>query len=305
MLSPSFCSQQLPKLHTAPGSHAQWPQAQAVRAARTTACPDICISRFMVHHTHTCKAATWEQHSESQGWEYYLDRESFFICSADTAFVLPRGSFWGTPQMTWDPNPVTSLLSVTRGGSCPTKHRIQQNSTRIFSACQWNADNMTVLRGGCYCRQLVLLYYCSLQLWQSRQRAALTGLNFPVSSVTSWELISTNIFDSPPLQSAHMAQPSSITLWNTASFSSFSYTYLFQNYCKKMTNNNIYNIREKNPWYFCMILFSYRQTLNSCFSEETAGTQQDLIHLECRAACNNHKIKTHQWRNHLRCLEET
>lgn len=44
--------------------------------------------------------------------------------------------------------------------------------------------------------------------------------------------------------------------------------------------------------------------LNSCFSEEVAATQQDLIYLESRATYNTHKIKTHQQRNHLRHLEE-
>lgn len=147
-----------------------------------------------MHRTHTCKAATWEQHSESQGWQYYLDRESFFICSTDTAFVLPRGSFWGTPRCyptnaVWS-KPCHSTAQCHWWGNCPREHRNQHNTTWIFSARQWNADNVTVLRGVCYCRQLVLLYYYSLELWQSRQRAVLTGLNFPVSSVTSWELIS-------------------------------------------------------------------------------------------------------------------
>lgn len=39
------------KLHTAPGSCAHWPQAQAVSAGRT-ARPDIHISRFIASHTY-------------------------------------------------------------------------------------------------------------------------------------------------------------------------------------------------------------------------------------------------------------
>lgn len=186
-------------------------------------------------------------------------------------------------------------------GNCPRKHRNQQNTTWIVSAWQWNADNVTALHTAC---TVTLLFS-----WAVTEQTE-GCLDWPEFPSVLWNIMGAH---QPPTQTSLISSLAVCTRGTDILNYSETLHCLFhpspRPTCSKITARKLltiaFAISGKKPDTFAWFFFSYRLTLNSCFSEETAGAQQDLIHLECRAACNNHKIKTRQWRNHLKCLEET
>lgn len=164
-----------------------------------------------------------------------------------------EGLYNATPKMTWGPNPVTPLLSVTDGATVQRNTKI----SRIWCGYSVHGSEMQTTwqfwgwfaAAGSLYYYIIILFSCD----RADKRAALTGLNFPVSSVTSWELISSPHKDLWSSSLAFCTRGTAILNYFVKHHVVFFILLLdpFQNYSQKIINNNLFNIRGKIfAWYF-------------------------------------------------------
>lgn len=158
-----------PKLHIATGSLAQClPTAQVVSACRampqldeTLIFPDLLCSTYVptrLPHGNSIQSPKAESITFKESLFSFVLWTHLSECQGRTHEGLysatPGNDVWSTPtnfsaQCQWWDN-------------CPTKCRKNQNMTRTFNACQWNEENVTLLVGFWYCRQLILCHYLAV-----------------------------------------------------------------------------------------------------------------------------------------------